>query len=968
MRKKFVRVAMTFAVASAIVTGCGSEKEETTSVKETSSNEVVKNLEEDETKDTYSIVYNANGGGTIDNVAEVDNKGILVISEEEPLSPGYDFVGWSFDKEGNGDIYSAGDQVKVDKSGYIYAIWKPKTYTISYVLSDGTNSAANIDSYTYGTEASLYPAARRGYTFKGWYTDNQFNNKIENIDASMTGDIVLYAKFEINQYKVDISLEGGEGIVDLSALRYYNSKYSLMNPSKHGYMFKGWNADGAEVEANEDGTYSITVDANNASLKALWEEIKAEDIELSDVSKKIDLLYDSSSFLLSAQVKPFDSLDQDVFFESSDSSIAEITSDGTITVKKNGVVTITAKTKNGVEKKCVINAVTSPTNKNMYISDQATVLDMTIAPSRTVKATFDANITDNNTVEWTSSNPDIVKVDANGNITGVKVGNATITAKTPNGVTKKCEVTVQASVSSVSINEENKLVDIAYDNGFSLNGILTPEYANVGTELTWESSDQSVVSVDENGNVTVNDIGNSIISATSQNGSKGECNVEVVMSPLAIYSSDININLNDSDEAQITYSFNDEKVNYNNVVSYTSGNTDVLTVDENGLIKALDAGSTTVTLRTPNGVSKTINVNVERPITNVDMSSNTITIDLSGSEQVFDLVATIKPLNTSYNKILVWASDNSNVASVDQNGHVIAKNVGTANITAISTNGVIGKCKVVVNRSVTEVNIKEGDFDLAENDSVAIHYEFNEGANVGTGVSFTSSDESIATIDNVGNITGIACGTAEIKVTTEEGFEDTITVTIKKGVTSFSLDKTEEEINKGTSINIGCIFNEDAELNKEVSYISLNPLVCSVDQNGKVTGLNNGTAVIEVKTVKGLKATCTITVKTAVVEVSFLDKSLGRLDVGNYYQLTYEFNEGADDGTEVTFASSDESIATVDDEGKVFGVSAGTVTITITTRDGYTDTIEITVEEENDNNDDDESNNDDELIPNEDNE
>lgn len=97
------------------------------------------------------------------------------------------FEGWNTKKNGKGDFYEDGEDIrnitaKNGKTVTLYAQWSKKQYTIKYVLDGGTISSENPTGYYYDTPTiQLAAAAKEGYTFKGWYTDSAFKNKITKI-------------------------------------------------------------------------------------------------------------------------------------------------------------------------------------------------------------------------------------------------------------------------------------------------------------------------------------------------------------------------------------------------------------------------------------------------------------------------------------------------------------------------------------------------------------------------------------------------------------------------------------------------------------------------------------------------------------------------------------------------------------------------------------------------------------------
>ncbi len=222
-------------------------------------------------------------------------------------------------------------------------------------------------------------------------------------------------------------------------------------------------------------------------------------------------------------------------------------------------------------------------------------------------------------------------------------------------------------------------------------------------------------------------------------------------------------------------------------------------------------------------------------------------------------------------------------------------------------------------------------------------------------VTWTSSDPAVATVDATGLVTAVAAGTATITATTNDGgaFTATCAVTVNPAAilaTSVSLDQSNVSLTEGMTLQLtATVLPEDAT-DKSVTWASNNEAVATVDENGLVTAVAAGTATITATTNDGgaFTASCEITVNPAAILATSvsLDQSNVSLSEGMTLQLTATVLP--DDATDksVTWASSNEAVATVDENGLVTAVAAGTATITATTSDGsnLAASCEITVE------------------------
>ncbi|NLB63101.1 MAG: hypothetical protein GX801_03215, partial [Fibrobacter sp.] len=131
----------------------------------------------------------------------------------------------------------------------------------------------------------------------------------------------------------------------------------------------------------------------------------------------------------------------------------------------------------------------------------------------------------NKTLTWTSSDESVATVDKNGKIKTLNAGTTTITAVSENGKLAECEVSVIVFAESITLSED--FIKLAFRQETTLVATILPENTTENT-LTWTSSNIYIAPVDQNGKVTVFGAGHAVITATTENGKKAECMVQVV--------------------------------------------------------------------------------------------------------------------------------------------------------------------------------------------------------------------------------------------------------------------------------------------------------------------------------------------------------------------------------------------------------------------------------------------------------
>ena len=204
-------------------------------------------------------------------------------------------------------------------------------------------------------------------------------------------------------------------------------------------------------------------------------------------------------------------------------------------------------------------------------------------------------------------------------------------------------------------------------------------------------------------------------------------------------------------------------------------------------------------------------------------------------------------------------------------------------------------------------------------------------------VTWSSNNETVATVDNNGKVTAKAAG--EAIITAKAGDKTaTCTVTVAKAdvaVESVTLDKTSLDLKVGNNATLKATVEPQNATNNTVTWSSSNPEFVTV-ANGTVTAVSAGTATITVTTADGNhKATCTVTVIPKTVQVSGIQvQGSASVYVGGSTKLTATVTPTNATNQKVTWSSNNESVATVGTDGTVTAVSAGTATITVTTEDG----------------------------------
>ena len=243
------------------------------------------------------------------------------------------------------------------------------------------------------------------------------------------------------------------------------------------------------IKGLKPGTAIITVQTKDGNVVTTCEvtvkEVPVETITFNTNSTSVKI---GSTVQIKATVKPDNATNKELVWTSSDTSIATVDSNGKVTGKNAGVVTITAKSKDGiVQATCqvtvtvddiLVEEIILTPEKDVIKNGSSTQINATVKPDNAI----------NKELVWTSSDPTIATVDSNGKVTGKKVGVVTITAKTQDGtVQKSVTITVEMNYNDDEVNVFDKDKDPITWNGSSELNIFTKSIYNVDGIIAPES-------------------------------------------------------------------------------------------------------------------------------------------------------------------------------------------------------------------------------------------------------------------------------------------------------------------------------------------------------------------------------------------------------------------------------------------------------------------------------------------------
>lgn len=511
-------------------------------------------------------------------------------------------------------------------------------------------------------------------------------------------------------------------------------------------------------------------------------------------------------------------------------------------------------------------------------------------------------------------------------------------------------------------------IGIKKGKGYQLVSTVLPENAE-NKQVVWESSDPKIVSVNSvTGYITGVKEGSATITVkTLINDISTDCIVNVSGKNILvskIFLNEKRISLAVGYTHSLTYQITPKNATENDLI-FTSSDSSVATVNQSGVIQGLKEGNAIITVSSSNGLAKDttyVSVYKKGASTVVDgepiktdnypksltVSPQSLNLKLGGSSQ---LIASVLPEKS--NNQISWSSTNSRVATVDSNGLVSAVGMGSATIIARTINDITYNVNVLVgnySKELRSILVTTNYITLAVSNSKQLAVAFTPSDASNKNVFWTSSNPSVATVDKYGVVKAISPGSTIIKATSEDGgYTDTATIEVVNydniiEEKSIAFDSSSYTVGIGSTKSLIPIITPSNATFKSVRFESSNPNIATVDENGVVRGLKEGTVSITATTNRNrLKATTTIIVKyinATSVKVNTTNVNLGKNET---FTLVATVLPSDATNKKVSYSVSNSNIATIDANGIITGKNTGTTTITITPSEGNPATVLVNV-------------------------
>ena len=638
-----------------------------------------------------------------------------------------------------------------------------------------------------------------------------------------------------------------------------------------------------------------------------------------------------------------------VTWSSSNTDVATVDQTGLVTGVSVGgsVITATSEGKSGT----AAVAVNAPVPASITVAPPSVTITtgQTSQLTPTVKDASGAVIS-GALVTWQTANAGIAGVTSTGLVTGQTTGATTVTA-TSGAVSVGVQVTVIVSPANAVIVSPSS-VALLITQQQQLSATVTDAGGHVlqGQPVAWQSNNTGIATVNSSGVVSTVLPGSATITGTSGSAS-GVSHVTVALVPVrrVVVDPDALAFTEGDPGSQLTVTLLDSIGGtlspVGRPVTFNSNKNSVASVSGTGFVTPGAPGQAVITVtQTGSGFSATATVTVTQvPVASVTITPALDTLTLGQSVQ---LSATTKDANgnTLNGRTVVWDGSDDNVAIVSSNGRVTSQAPGTMTVSATSEGKTGTATIVVIAVPVASVTISPQNQSVQVGATTPAFTAQAKDAGghplAGRVVTFASSDPTIATIDaNTGIATGVAPGTASITATSEgiNSTPATLTVTAVP-VGSVTISPTSLSVVAGSTTPPFTAVTKDGGGNvltgRTITFSSNDQNIATIDaSSGVATGVTPGTASITASSEGKNSPPAMLTVTPVPVASVDISPLAGTASIGNTFQFTATPRDASSNalaGRAVTWSSSDQSLATVDNAGLVTAVAVGLPTITAT--------------------------------------
>ncbi|MBY6016929.1 Ig-like domain-containing protein [Halomonas denitrificans] len=561
-------------------------------------------------------------------------------------------------------------------------------------------------------------------------------------------------------------------------------------------------------------------------------------------------------------------------------------------------------------------------------------------------------------VSWSSPEGDVIKVTAEGLVTALTLGTATVSAEytgirsntvevriTNNNPLTRIQITplpvTTQGQSTLTLAKGNAQPFIAvgyYEDGSS---------KTISNDVTWVSSDVQVAEFNPEGLLMAHRLGEVVVHATLKQLNSNTVSVHVTdatITAIQVTPSPLSLAKGHQQQLRAIATYSDQTTaEITEQVQWRVMDSTLATVSQSGRITAEAVGETILTAEHDGVTSPPVTVTVTNAVITAIQVTPSPLLLAQGQQQVMTAMALYSDHTTAnITATADWVSDDERVATISSAGLLTAAAQGSTGISARQDNITSNVINVDVTPAVIEaLQITPALIALHKGNRQAMTaqatYSDRTMGDVTDIVTWTAADTQVATIAPTGELRAMDIGRTNVTATIGEVVSNTAVVEVSKAVvTAIQVTPATMSLAKGRQEALTAIAhysdNTTADITHQVAWHVVNNSIATVTTNGELNAVAEGATTVSAS-MDGINSnTASVTVTAAVVTAIEVTPSSLSLAKGNQQALTatatYSDGTSADISATVAWATADTSVATVTATGQLSAVTVGRTTVT----------------------------------------
>lgn len=483
----------------------------------------------------------------------------------------------------------------------------------------------------------------------------------------------------------------------------------------------------------------------------------------------------------------------------------------------------------------------------------------------------------NTVVRWYSNNQSVATVDMySGKVTLLNSGRTVIRCESADDstISDSISITVNVPVTGITLQPDNLTLSVGQTETINYELQSIPGQSPSNKEVTFESTDEKVATVDNEGKVTGMAGGSCTILVSADDGLViQECNVRVNQDPSRVELSEHEINVYLGDEDPVLEAYVYPSTATNNKVTWTSNHPDIVSVDQDGILHAQETGSTVVITASVETADRTYSdyctVHVLMPVSRISLTPDTDVLTVGEKRQ---LSATVEPEEALAD--VEFGSTDPSVATVSSTGEVTAVKGGTCYITArLDNRNMMTSAFITVEQDIDKITVSPGSLMMKQGSSYNLRASVSPDSATDKNLVWTSSNKKVVTVSSSGKVKAKGPGTATVTVQGADGggAKATCRITVRRYVSKITPSSSHVYIPVGKKYRIKSRITPSRASIRKLKYSSSKSSVASVSSKGVIKARKVGSATVTLKATdgSGKKARVRVTVrpKSSIIAV-----------------------------------------------------------------------------------------------------